>query len=67
MLWFSVFFSDRIVTSRDHLIHLPVLKQGQLEQVAQDSVLLSFEYLPRWRLHSFSGQPLLVSDHPHRK
>ena len=41
----------------------PLLKQGQLEQVAQDSVLSGLEYLQRWRLHSLPGQPLPVFDH----
>ena len=45
----------------------PMLKQGQLEQVAQDHVQLGFEYLHWWRLRSLSGQPMPVFYHPHRK
>lgn len=38
--------------SGDHLIQPPSpLKQGQLEQGAQDQVQLSFQYLQGWRLH----------------
>jgi len=35
--------------------------QGQLQQVDQDGVQLTFEYLQGWRLHNLSGQsvPLL--------
>ena len=34
----------------------PPLKQGQLEQVAQDHVQSSFEYLYRWRLKNLSTE-----------
>lgn len=43
---------------------LPCSEQDQLQQVAQDSVQLGFEYAQGWRLHSFCGQPFPVSDHP---
>lgn len=43
-----------------HLWRLPspayLLKQAQLEQVAQGCVLSGFKYLHRWRLYNFSGQ-----------
>jgi len=44
---------------------IPLLKQGQLEQVAQDHVWSSFEYLGRYSslLHKLSGQPLPVFDY----
>jgi len=43
----------------------PVLKQGHLEPVVQDSVQLAFKYLQGWRLHNPSGQPLPLLSHPH--
>jgi len=36
----------------------PLLKQGHLEQAAQDLVQEGFEYLQRRRLHNLSGQPV---------
>lgn len=33
------------------------LKQGHLEQVAQNCVLLGFEHLQEWRIHNLSEQP----------
>jgi len=36
----------------------PLLKEGDLEQVAQRYVQMSFEYLQGLRFHSFSGQPV---------
>ncbi|KAK4827068.1 hypothetical protein QYF61_013709 [Mycteria americana] len=37
---------------------IPLLKQGQLDQTAQDHVQLGFEYLQGWRLYKLSGQPV---------
>jgi len=37
----------------------PLLKQGHLEQVAQDLVEGGFQYLQRRRTHNISGQPAL--------
>lgn len=37
----------------------PLLKSGQLEQVAQDHVQWGFKYLHRWRFHSISGNSFL--------
>jgi len=45
----------------------PLLKQGHLQQTAQDLVQAGFEYLQRRRLHSPSGQPVPVLCHPQSK
>jgi len=45
----------------------PLLKQGHLEQAAQDLVQAGFEYLQRSRLHNPSGQPITVLCHPESK
>ena len=45
----------------------PLLKQGHLQQAAQDLVQAGFEYLQRGRLHSPSGQPVPVLHHPQRE
>ena len=45
----------------------PLPKQDQLEQVAQDCVQSSSEYLQGWRLHNSSGQTVPVFDHPQNK
>lgn len=37
---------------------------GQVQQVAQSQVLLGFQYLQRWRIHSLSAQPVLVFKYP---
>jgi len=42
-------------TTGGHLVEPPLLKQGQLEQVAQDHVQTAFEYLRGWRVHSLPG------------
>lgn len=34
----------------------PLLKQGQLEPIAQDCAQLNFEYLHRWRFHYLCEQ-----------
>lgn len=44
---------------------IPMLKQGHLEQVAQDHGRAAFEYLQRWRPHSLSGQYVPVFDYIH--
>jgi len=44
-----------------------LLKQGHLEQVAQDHVQMAFEYLQAGRIHNLPGQPLPVLGHPHNK
>lgn len=45
----------------------PLLKQGHLEQVAEVHVQTAFEYLQRGRIHSISGQHVLVLSHPHMR
>lgn len=40
------------MTSGDNLVQPLVLKQGQLEQVAEDWVQFGFEYLHGWRFHN---------------
>jgi len=42
----------------------PLLKQGHLQQAAQDFVQASLEYLQRWRIHSLPGQPVPGLCHP---
>lgn len=46
---------------------IPLIKQGQLEQVIQDHVQSSFDYLQERRLHNTSGTPGPVFDHLHSK
>jgi len=46
-------------TSGDHLAQ-PLAKAGTLQQVTQESIQVSSEYLQRRRLHSLTGQPLPV-------
>jgi len=41
----------------------PLLKQGHLEQGAQDLVQAGLEYLQRRRFHNFPGQPVPVLHH----
>ena len=41
----------------------PLLKQGQLEQVAQDHAQSSSEYLCGQRLPNLSGQPVAALEH----
>jgi len=45
----------------------PLLKQGHLQQPAQDHVQMGLEYLQRRRLHSLPGQPVPVLRHPQRE
>ena len=42
-----------------------LLKQSQLEPVAQDHIQTATEYLQRGRLHNLSVQPVPVLSHPH--
>ena len=42
----------------------PLPKQGQLEQAAQDSIQVGFEYLQRRRPHNVPGQPVPGLRHP---
>ena len=42
----------------------PLLKQGHLQQAAQDLVQAGLEYLQRRRLHNLPGQPVPVLRHP---
>ena len=44
-----------------------LLKQGHLQQAAEDLVQTGLEYLQRRRLHSLPGQPLPVLCHPQRE
>ena len=41
----------------------PLLKQGQLQQAAQELVQVGLEYLQR-RLHNLPGKPVPVLHHP---
>jgi len=43
-----------------------LLKQGHLQQAAQDPVQAGLEYLQRRRLHNLPGQPVPVFRHPQR-
>ena len=45
----------------------PLLKQGHLQQAAQDLVQADLEYLQRRRLHSLPGQPVPALRHPQRE
>jgi len=45
----------------------PLLKQGHLQQAAQDHTQVGLEYLQRRRLHKPSGQPAPVLCHPQRE
>jgi len=44
-----------------------LLKQGHLQQAAQDLVQAGLEYLQRKRLHNLPGQPVPVLRHPQRE
>jgi len=43
---------------------IPLLKQGHLQQAAQDILQAGFEYLQRRRIHNLPGQPVPVLHHP---
>lgn len=45
----------------------PLLKQGQLEQAAQDYVQMTFEYLQECRLHNLPDQSVPGFRHPYCK
>jgi len=45
----------------------PLLKEGHLQQAAQDLVQAGPEYLQRRRLHNLPGQPVPVLRHPQRE
>ena len=45
----------------------PLVKQGNLKQVAQDCVQAGLEYLQRRRIHNFPGQPVPALHHPQRE
>ena len=45
----------------------PLLKQGHLQQAAQNLVQAGLEYLQRRRLHNLPGQPVPVLRHPQRE
>jgi len=45
----------------------PLLKQGRLQQAAQDLVQVGLEYLQRRRLHNIPEQPVPVLHHPQRE
>lgn len=42
-----------------------LLKQGSLEQVAQNHVQIAFEYLQGWKLQNLPGQHVPMLSHPH--
>jgi len=69
-LSYIVTYHHRMVGVGRHLCassptHL--LKQGRLEQVAQDLVHTGVEYLQRRRIHNLSGQPVPGLRHPQRE
>lgn len=68
-LFFFINFTHRIVKIGRDLCESPgptfCSKCVHWEQAAQCLVCLSFENLQGWRVHSVSGQPVLVSDQPH--
>jgi len=43
-----------------------LLKQGHLQQAAQDLIQAGLQYLQRRRLHNLPGQPVPVLRHPQR-
>jgi len=45
----------------------PLLKQGHLQQAAQDLAQAGLECLQRRRIHNLPGQPVPVLCHPHRE
>ena len=49
-----------------HLVH-PLLKQGLLQQAAEDLVQAGLEDLQRRRLHNLPGQPGPGLRHPQRE
>lgn len=48
-------------------VWIPLLRQGQLELVAQDHVQLSYKCLQGWRLHNPSGQSISMFEHLHNR
>jgi len=50
--------------SGGHPAQSPLLKQADLQPVAQDCVQLDVEYLQGQTIHSLSGQPVPVLVHP---
>jgi len=46
---------------------IPLTKQGDLQQAAQDLVQAGLEYLQRRRLHHLPGQPVPLLCHPQRE
>lgn len=61
--------NHRNVEAGKHLWRLfsptALLKQSQLQQIAQDCVQLSSEYLHGWRLHNLSRQSVPWFNHSH--
>ena len=45
----------------------PLMRQGHLQQAAQDRIQAGLEYLQRRRLHNLPGQPVPVLRHPQRE
>lgn len=54
-------------TSGDLLVQPSWLKQGHLEQVAQQDAQVGFESLQKRRIYNISGQSTPVFCHTHRK
>ncbi|KAK4807192.1 hypothetical protein QYF61_024312 [Mycteria americana] len=56
-------------TFKDHLVQPTCHGQGHLslDQVAQSLIQPDLEHFQGWGIHNFSGQPVPVSHHPHRK
>ena len=63
--------NHRMVGIGRHLCGSPsptlLLKQGHLQQAAQDCVQAGLEYLQRRRIHNLPGQPVPVLRHPQRE
>lgn len=65
--WNSWLVEVREGISGGHLVYPSNVKQGYLEQVAQDHVQMDFECLQSGRIHKLSGQPVSLLSHPHSK
>lgn len=50
-------------TIEDHLVQLPLLKQGHLELVEQDHGQKTLQYIHKLRFHNLPGQPVQVICH----
>jgi len=53
----------------DHVVQSPCYRQGQIlpHQVAHSPIQPGLEHLQGGGIHNLTGQPVLVSHHPHSK